>query len=154
MSEDTFQHYRDAAIAGYAEDNVASGRWPAEGALVRSQADFASSLPQGLETPDNYLYEVKADESGPTVGFIWFAVVDKNGLKSAFVYDVEIKPPFRRQGHAEGAFAALEPLVRALGLSSIGLHVFNHNPGAQALYRKLGYEVTSLNMQKSLANQC
>ena len=84
MSAETFQDYRDAAVAGYAEDNVASGRWPAEGAIARSREDFASSLPQGLQTPDNYLYEIRATKSGPTLGFIWFAVVEKNGLKSAF----------------------------------------------------------------------
>ena len=150
MSAEKFVHYQVAAVAGYAEDNVASGRWPEEGAIERSQADFAASLPQGLQTPDNYLFEIRRGGDGPEVGYIWFAVVEKNGLQSAFVYDVEIKPEFRRQGHAAAAFAALEPLVRKLGLSSIGLHVFSQNAGAQALYRKLGYGVTSLNMLKHL----
>ena len=150
MSAEKFVHYQVAAVAGYAEDNVASGRWPEEGAIERSQADFAESLPQGLQTPDNYLFEITAGDDGVCVGYIWFAVVEKNGLRSAFVFDVEIKPEFRRQGHAAAAFAALEPLVRKLGLSSIGLHVFSQNAGAQALYRKLGYGVTSVNMLKHL----
>ena len=150
MSAETFEHYQVAAVAGYAIDNVASGRWPEEGAVERSQADFAASLPQGLQTPDNYLFEITAGDDGVCVGYIWFAVVEKNGLRSAFVFDVEIKPEFRRQGHAAAAFSALEPLVRKLGLSSIGLHVFSQNAGAQALYRKLGYGVTSVNMLKHL----
>ena len=150
MSAETFVHYQAAAVAGYAEDNVVSGRWPAEGAIERSQADFAASLPQGLQTPDNYLFEITAGDDGVCVGYIWFAVVEKNGLRSAFVYDVEIKPEFRRLGHAEAAFKLLEPLVRKLGLSSIGLHVFSQNASAQALYRKLGYAVTSVNMLKHL----
>ena len=37
-----------------------------------------------------------------------------------------------------------------LGLSSIGLHVFSQNIGAQTSYRKLGYGVTSVNMLKHL----
>ena len=110
----------------------------------------AASLPLGLRTPDNYLFEIVAGEDGACVGYLWFAVVEKNGLQSAFVYDVAIKPEFRRQGHAQAAFDALEPLVRKLGLSSIGLHVFSQNAGAQALYRKLGYGVTSVNMLKHL----
>jgi ribosomal protein S18 acetylase RimI-like enzyme len=150
MSATSYVTYLDAAIAGYAEDNVASRRWPAEGAFARSQADFATSLPKGLETPDNYLFEIWTGKTGAMVGFIWFAVVEKNGLKSAFVYDVEIKPEFRRQGHAAAAFEALEPLVQKLGLTSIGLHVFSQNAGAQALYRKLGYSVMSVNMLKHL----
>ena len=51
MSAETFVHNQAAAVAGYAKDNVDSGRWPEEGAIERSQADFAASLPQGLNTP-------------------------------------------------------------------------------------------------------
>ena len=150
MSAETFAHYQEAAVAGYAKENVDSGRWPEEDAIERSQADFAASLPQGLNTPDNYLFEIIAGDDGKCVGYIWFAVVEKNGLRSAFVYDIEIKPEFRRKGYAEATFNALEPLVLKLGLSSIGLHVFSQNIGVQNLYRKLGYGVTSVNMQKHL----
>ena len=150
MSAAVYVDYVEAAVAGYAEDNVASGRWPAEGALARSRADFDASLPQGLESPDNHLFEIRAAGTGLTVGSIWFAVREEHGLRTAFVYDVEVRPEYRRQGYATAAFQALEPLVRDLGLTSIGLHVFGHNTGAQALYGKLGYEVTGVNMQKGL----
>ena len=122
MHPNAFGAYREASASGYAEDNVASGRWPPEGALQRAYDDFDESLPQGLATPDNY------------------------------VYDIEIEADFRRQGHARAAFVALEPLVAKLGLSSIGLHVFGHNPGAQALYNSLGYGITGFNMRKTLDN--
>ena len=150
MQPEAFAAYLKAAVAGYAEDNVASGRWPAEGALDRSRADFDDSLPQGLATPDNFLFEIKGEREGLTVGYIWFAVVEKNGIRSAFVYDVEVRPEFRRRGHARAAFKAIEPLVRDLGLSGIGLHVFSHNPRAEALYSSLGYKITGTNMLKVL----
>jgi RimJ/RimL family protein N-acetyltransferase len=150
MKEATFAAYRESVIAGYADDNVASGRWPAEGALARSRDDFADSLPSGLATPDNYLFEIVDELTSTPVGVLWFAVVVKNGLKSAFVYDVEIKSAFQRMGHAGAAFRALEPLVHSLGLQTIGLHVFKQNASAQALYKSLGYEVTGVNMQKRL----
>jgi RimJ/RimL family protein N-acetyltransferase len=150
MSAAVYANYVEAAVAGYADDNVASGRWPADGALARSRADFDAYLPQGLETPDNYLFEIRGAGKGLTVGSIWFAVREEHGLRTAFVHDVEVKPESRRQGYATAAFRALEPLVRDLGLTSIGLHVFGHNTGAQALYGKLGYEVTGVNMQKRL----
>jgi len=140
MNPDSFATYREAAVKGYAEDNVASGRWPKEGALQRSYEDFAESLPQGLATPDNYLYEIRSQATGAVVGVLWFAVVVKNGIKSAFVYDVEVKAECRRQGHGRAAFAALEPIVKALGLSSIGLHVFGHNPAAQTCTTRSGTE--------------
>ena len=151
MRRESFAPYRQASATGYAEDNVACGRWSQQDALARSLAEFESLLPQGLDTPDNHLYEILADAEGPVVGVIWFAVVIKHGQRSAFVYDVEIHPPYRRQGHAFRAFQALEPVVAALGLSSLGLRVFGHNPGAQALYAKLGYGVTGINTVKNLA---
>lgn len=150
MNPDAFASYRDAAAAGYADDNVTSGRWPALGALQRSYEDFDESLPQGLATPDNFIYEIQNTRTGATVGILWFAVVAKNGLMSAFVYDVQIQPAFRRHGYARAAFSALEPRVKALGLSSIGLHVFGNNRGAQALYLSLGYGITGMNMLKHL----
>ena len=36
------------------------------------------------------------------------------------------------------------------GLETLALHVFGHNPGARALYEKLGYEITNINMAKHL----
>jgi ribosomal protein S18 acetylase RimI-like enzyme len=150
MRQDVFAAYFESAVAGYAEDNVASGRWPVEGALARSREDFNESLPQGLATPDNYLFEIKGESGEPTVGFIWFAAIEKNGIRSAYVYDVEVKAEFRRQGHARAALLAIERLVKELGMSAIGLHVFGHNQGAQALYSSLGYGVTGTNMLKVL----
>ncbi len=152
MNSDAFAGYRDAAASGYAADNVTSGRWPQEGALQRSYEDFDDSLPQGLGTPQNFVYEMISKRSGEVVGVLWFAIVVKNGLKSAFVYDVEVKPEFRQQGFARAAFAEIEPIVKALGLSSIGLHVFGTNLAAQSLYESLGYGVTGINMLKQLGS--
>jgi ribosomal protein S18 acetylase RimI-like enzyme len=150
MSAATFVAYMHEAVAGYADGNVAAGRWPAEGALERAQADFDSLLPQGLATPGQHLFEIRAGAGGPVVGFLWFGVEAPRGLHSAFVYDLGIHAPWRRQGHATRAFEALEALVRGLGLARIGLHVFGPNTCAQALYLKLGYTVTGLNMLKLL----
>lgn len=150
MRPERYAAYLQAAIDGYAKDNVDSGRWPRENALEHARADFASLLPQGLATPDNYLFEIKSTETGPTVGFLWFAVEDRYGLRSAYIYDVEIHAEWRRRGHATRALQALEQRVAELGLASIGLHAFGHNLGAQTLYAKLGYEVTDVNMVKRL----
>ena len=151
MAPADYAAYVRDAVAGYAEDNVAAGRWPAEGAQARSQADFDSLLPQGLATPDQHLFDLRAGDDGPVVGALWFGIEAARGPRSAFVYDLGIHAPWRRQGHATRAFAALEALVRSHGLTRIGLHVFGYNTEAQALYAKLGYGVTGLNLQKQLA---
>ncbi len=150
MRAQVYAAYLQSSVAGYAQDNVAAGRWPAQGALERSQAEFDGQMPLGLATPDNHLFEIVASDAGPTVGFLWLAMQERNGVHSAFVYDLEVKAEFRRQGHARRAFEALETVVNSLGLSSIGLHVFAHNAGGQALYRGLGYAATGINMLKRL----
>jgi ribosomal protein S18 acetylase RimI-like enzyme len=150
MSAAAYRDYVEVAVSGYAEENVASGRWPRDGALARSRADFEESLPQGLSTPDNYLFEIRDADAGVTVGFLCFAVREKHGLRTAFVFDIEVKQEFRRRGYASAALKELEPIVRGLGLSGIGLHVFGKNAAAQALYGKLGYAITGVNMLKPL----
>lgn len=150
MSEKVFAEYLSAAVAAYASDNIVAGRWPEEDALARSEKSFRDSLPEGLQTPDHYLFEITDTDGGRSVGYLWFAIVLKNDLRSAFVYDLEIKEAYRRQGYAEAAFREMEKQVRELGLQSIGLHVFAYNKGAQALYEKLGYQVSGLNMLKHL----
>ncbi len=150
MSEQVFAEYLSHAVAGYANDNVVSGRWTEETALAQSKASFKESLPEGLQTPDQHLFEITDDEGNNSFGYLWFAVIEKHGLRSAFVYDLEIREAHRRQGHAEAAFHEVEKRVHDLGLKSIGLHVFAYNKGAQRLYEKLGYQVSSLNMLKHL----
>lgn len=145
--------YLEAAIEGYARDNVASGRWPATGAVERSRADFAGLLPRGLATPDNHLFEILVRDGGPVAGFIWLAIERRDEGTSGFVYDLEIRPEYRRQGHASRALTALEGVARAHGATSLGLHVFAFNAGARALYERLGYRVASLNLRKPLGGE-
>ena len=54
MQAATYPAYLEAAIHGYAQDNVSAGRWPQVGAIERSREDFESLLPHGLDTPDNF----------------------------------------------------------------------------------------------------
>lgn len=150
MRPDAYPRFLDEAVTGYANDNVAAGRWPEAEALELSRAEFSRLLPHGLETPDHRLYEIEDELSGQTVGFVWLAYLSKASMKSAYVYQVVVQPEFRRRGHAQTALQALEAIAAAEGASNIGLHVFEHNPGAQALYALLGYRVNSVNMLKPL----
>jgi ribosomal protein S18 acetylase RimI-like enzyme len=149
LPPEAFARFRTVSITEYAEDNIASGRWPAEGAEERSRQSYDELLPQGLATPNQHLFEMR-DSAGASVGTIWLAVIEQASARHGYIYDVRVEPGHRRQGHARAAFLALEPLARDLGLERIALHVFAHNPGAQALYRSLGYEVTGINMQKKM----
>ena len=150
MSEAEFTAYAAESIPEYAHDKVRSGQWAEADALELSRKGLADMLPQGVATPDNHLFTLRETEGSVAVGMIWFAVQEQAGRKIAYVYDVGIRPPYQRRGYATEAFAALEGEVRARGLSGVGLHVFGHNPGARALYEKLGYETTNLHMFKKV----
>jgi ribosomal protein S18 acetylase RimI-like enzyme len=149
MTEPEYLAYVEESIPAYAADKLASGQWSREESLDLSKKSFDELLPQGRTTPANHFFTILNSES-VTVGMLWIAVQDRAGQQIAYVYDVSIKPEHQRQGHATRAFAALEDEARALGLSGIALHVFGHNPSAQALYTKLGYRTTNINMFKPL----
>ena len=124
---------------------------PASEALDRSRADFHSLLPAGLTSPNNYIYSIWSDDAplDAPVGVLWIAVQSRQPSQ-AFIFDFIIFEPYRRRGYGAQALLALEPKVRALGLETIGLHVFGHNHGAIALYEKSGYEITDINMVKKV----
>jgi ribosomal protein S18 acetylase RimI-like enzyme len=148
MSPEYFENFLAFAIKVYADDKVLAGSWPEAQALERSRAEHAQLLPEGLASPTHHLFEIKDKVGGVTIGSVWLAESGVADARTAFIFNVNILPQYRRQGHASRAFEALEVIVRRLGCSSIGLHVFGHNPGAQAVYAKLGYNIVGITMRK------
>jgi RimJ/RimL family protein N-acetyltransferase len=151
MTETEYAAWLEAAILAYASDKVACGQWSEQDSLERSQLQFAELLPQGLETPDNFLFTI-TDLQATAVGVLWFAVNTRFNARVANVFDVIVWPERQREGHAFRAFVALEDQVRTLGLSGIALHVFGHNKGAQALYAKLGFQPTNISLFKPVGS--
>ncbi|NRF72119.1 GNAT family N-acetyltransferase [Aquincola sp. S2] len=152
MTAAEFERYLEVAIAEFARDKVASGQWTEASALELSRRDYAELLPQGVSTPGNFIYTIRDDTAQETVGMIWFAVQERGGQQVAYVYDVAVDAEHQRKGHASRAFLALEHEVRKQGLAGIALHVFGHNRGALALYERLGYVPTNINMFKPVGN--
>ncbi|HWR65453.1 MAG TPA: GNAT family N-acetyltransferase [Bellilinea sp.] len=151
MTSDEYEAYFTQAAAEYAEDKVKAGNWPAEGAVERSRQEFVKYLPKGLETPDNDVCTLVDLESGAGVGMIWYARVAESTQPIWFIFDLSIDPEQRRQGYASQALAALEERARAEGIRSIELHVFGHNTAARALYEKVGFEITNINMVRKVS---
>jgi ribosomal protein S18 acetylase RimI-like enzyme len=150
MTEPEYLAFVAAAIPGYAADKVAAGQWTAEESLALAKKSFDELLPAGRRTADNHFLTI-LDVESVAVGSLWIAVQARAGEPIAYIYDLAIDPAHQRRGHATGALRALEEEVRTLGLAGIALHVFGHNVGAQALYAKLGYEPTNINMYKPVA---
>lgn len=150
MTKAQYKAYENEAIRTYAEEKVASGQWSQAESHELSKKSMEELLPQGLSTPNNFLFTVQDSDAG-AVGMLWFAAVERGGQLVAYVYDVSIKTEHQRQGFATAAFRAMEEKARELSLSGIALHVFGHNTAAQALYQKLDYQTTNINMYKPIA---
>jgi ribosomal protein S18 acetylase RimI-like enzyme len=149
MTEAEFQSFLETAVTEYAQDNVAAGRWTEEEALEKSKQEFHELLPDGITTPNNYLFTL-VNEAQQKVGVFWFAMQDRQGQRAAFVYEVRIDEAFRRHGYGSQTFRELENKVRELGGNKISLHVFGKNHAALEMYTKLGYEATNIAMTKTL----
>lgn len=148
MNGVAFSEYQKRAIPHYAKENIKSGRWNESEALEKSKKYFELLLPEGIETKDNYLFNILEKKNSVSVGYVWVKIIDNIGTKSAFICDIEIYEFCRRKGYAKSGLNCIEKVVADVGATSLGLHVFNHNAAARALYNSTGYQTVSHNMQK------
>jgi ribosomal protein S18 acetylase RimI-like enzyme len=144
MSQPEFDLFLERTIPEYAQDKVRAGNWTEAESLERSRKEFAELLPEGLNTKDNFLYTLHDDNQ--TVGMIWIKV----DRPSAFIYEVYIEEKFRGRGIGKSIKLLLEEKAREMGLATLKLHVFGSNHVARKLYETVGYEITNINMSKTL----
>ena len=145
-----FETYLERLLVHYTADKIAAGNVSSENANETIRKDIDQLLPQGLQTPHHSYFQIRDTESGEKVGILWLYYDPEERRKMAFIYDLEVDEPFRRHGYASQSLLALEGYLRSLGAQKIGLHVFGFNTSAQALYLKLGYEITNIQMAKEL----
>ncbi len=148
MTPSEYEAFLKRLIPEYAEDNVRAGYWAESEALEKSRQETEKLLPQGLQTENHYLYTLY--DGDQAVGMIWLRVDLDRPIKSGFIFDLYVEEGFRGHGYGKQAMLLIEQKARALGLTSLGLHVFASNPVARKLYENVGYEVSSLNMIKTL----
>ena len=149
MTEDEYIAHFAQSIQDYASEKVKAGQWAQADALALAQQDIDRLLPQGFATEDNWFFTVR-DDTQQKIGAIWISLREQGGRKIAWLTDIVVLPQFQRQGHAKRALLAAEQVIAKAGLPGMGLHVFGHNAGAQALYASMGYAVTNVNMFKPL----
>ena len=148
MAPQEFRGYLDVLIRDYAKDNVDAGYWEPKDAIELSRKATESLLPQGLNTPNHYIYVVR--DGDERVGVVWMKANIDQANKHAFIYDIAIDEERRGKGYGRKAMELVEEKVKELGLTQMALHVFAKNKVARNLYESLGYEVKSLNMIKTL----
>lgn len=151
MTEKDYHTFLESVVFAYSKDCIESGRWTPDVALRNSVTDAKRYLPEGWHTPGNHFFNITDSDTEAVIGYIWGAVEEKYARRSMFVADIEILGSHRRQGYATAAFYAFEEYVKSLGIEVLELHVFCHNEAAKGLYKKLGFETISTNMQKKIA---
>jgi RimJ/RimL family protein N-acetyltransferase len=152
MDEMSFRGYTDHLVRDYAADKVKAGVWPADEAEDRAAKEVEGLLPDGTFTRDHYLYSVR-DESVPAeVGILWISPRNSGAGRTLWIYDIIVHEGFRRRGYASRILHLVEDKARKLGAAKVELHVFGHNHGARALYKKLGYTPTSIVMAKPVGD--
>jgi ribosomal protein S18 acetylase RimI-like enzyme len=145
MQQEDFDRVIENEIKEYAADHVRNGNWPAEGALERSRKEFEALLPKGIHSTDQYLWAI-VDLENKKIGMLWVQVKDQK----AFIYDFIIDESFRGKGYGKQTLLAMDEKLKSMNVESVGLHVFGDNITAQELYKKMGYQITGIHMNKVL----
>jgi ribosomal protein S18 acetylase RimI-like enzyme len=153
MNQADYERFLDWAVSDYAQEQVKAGTWKPEDARRLAEKAFESFLPEGLSSPNQYLYALVDETLDRPIGFLWYGLRDGEGEPFAALYEFVIFEAYRRQGYGSESLRALEKQVKKSGVSKIVLHVFGHNGPARALYRKLGYVETDVTMAKELGGK-
>ena len=140
----TYDAWGAAHRAGYERGLVEFAGMEPETARAKAERDVAAVLPDGLATPDTWLWVVETD--GRRVGTVWLGFRDSG----PWLYDITIDADERGRGYGRAAMLALEDEVRALGHESVTLNVWGGNAVARGLYGSLGYVEESVHMRKRL----
>ena len=148
MRDDEFDAFRQGQEDSYAADLTRSGAVPASEARGKAVEELAELLPDGQASP-GHLFWTAVDGDHP-VGLLWLEIEDDSDGTPAFVLDLQVSEPLRRQGYGRAIMRAGEAACRDRGATTIGLSVFGFNHAARALYDDLGYRVTEQVLRKTL----
>ena len=135
MTDAEFDDFVSGQVEEYAGELAAAGMTE-EAAAKQSREQMAQLIPDGLASPGMHFFTARVGDEG--VGSLWLCTLEP----MAFVYDVVVEESQRRKGYGAAIMNAGAIWSRDQGHAVLGLNVFAHNPGARALYDKLGYRVT------------
>lgn len=148
MSAPRFEQFVETELEAFAIATMQATGASYEACRAESERQTAVLLPDGLTSPNAWLFEV-LDDHDESIGVLWLGV-RRDREDVAYVYDIVIDEPWRGQGYGRATMLAAEAFARELGKSEIGLNVFGSNHAARQLYESLGYAVTAVQMAKPL----
>lgn len=147
LRDDEYDLFIARGLAFYVSDMVAAGI-DAEVAQAKADRDLPELLPDGLATPDHFMYAIEDD--GQFAGYLWLCDRDGELGHSLFIYAIEVDEGFRGRGLGRAAMQFAEEEARRRGIAKIALNVFGGNAAARSLYLSLGYQETAVHMEKGV----
>ena len=150
MSEEEFRESLRQSMSRHAADYVRRGLWRERESVEAMEREFAQLLPNGRATADRFFATVVDPANARRVGEVWYRTREQGGTLEFLVDWIATEPEHRRKGYATATLLRLEEEARQLGADRMGLSVWFDNPGAIALYSKLGYVPSNMRMSKPL----
>ena len=141
MTAPEFARFRVRSVADYAKDLMRSGGPSEAQCRMQAQREWDELLPEGAATENHFLLAVEDRKRGEAVGQIWFLYEITDGVRQAFLSDLQIDAPERRKGYASSALSEMERRAETDGCLESVIYVWRHNFPGVRLYRKNGYLV-------------
>ncbi|GAA0595328.1 GNAT family N-acetyltransferase [Virgibacillus siamensis] len=148
MSEEKFSQYTQQMVVDYAGEHVKAGNWSEDEAVEKAENQLEQMLPDGLETKEHFLFSVYNNDE--PIGILWLNVRTTPLGTNAFIYDIRLDDEQQGKGLGKATMQELDKYAERHDIRKISLHVFAHNHRAFELYKKMGYEMTNIQMSKIL----
>ncbi len=119
----------------------------------RFREEFEHALRRAHFSPNEGLF-VAEDASGVVVGFVWVGVLAREFQRDRYVglvRDIYVAPNHRGKGLGKVLLRHAERFAAERGATRMTLEVTASNTAAVQLYKKQGYHVQRLQMEKPLS---
>lgn len=150
MKEEDLTAYLRKSIPEYAYDQVQAGNWSSAEAVNRSRAEFDEMLPQGLETPNAVLVNIRLDEQ-TTIGMMWYYIDVSKPIPTIYLLDLFLFPQFKNKGYEKVVLIGLEGVVKSAGARRIESQIFAHRADDLKMYLEGGFHQTSILIAKEIS---
>ena len=149
LQHSEFTEYRRIAITEYQQDLIESQYFTKESAQKKAQESIDEAFPNGYIASHCMLQCIEFFTANETqlIGYIWYNFQHDG---SAFILDFYLFEAHQNKGIGQQVMALVDQQAKEQGATSIGLRVAPNNARALALYKKVGFQATGINMVKHL----
>ena len=150
MNAARFEGFKKHSQGSFAEDFAKAQGTSVVEALKNASEQFDRLVPAGLSTAGQLFFDVVEQSSGKSIGYLWLGFRQSLGRKIISINDIFVSPETRGRGYGKQLMSIVDSEAKKADAVQIKLHVFASNKIARGLYESSGYEVSSLEMYKTV----